>query len=460
MNITTAKRSPFWWEAVPTEPTRPPISDDAEVDVVIVGAGFTGLWTAYHLAGIDPDLSIVVLEASHVGFGASGRNGGWCHSEYPLGHEVLAADHGREAALAHVQALNGSVDDIGMIVAAEDIDCDYHKGGVVGVTRLDFQDAYARDEVARAVELGESPDDIRYLDQAEARAMLNATGVRSGVWSAHAAAVHPAKLVHGLAAAVERRGVRIHEASPVTNLGERSVSTALATVRADMVVLATEGYTSQFEGKERTIVPLYSLMVATEPLPDAVWDEIGLADRQLFHDFRNLIIYGQRTADGRLAFGGRGAPYHFRSTIKRDFDIDDGVHTELLRVLLELFPVLEGTTITHRWGGPLGVARDWRPSVVCDHEAGIAWAGGYVGDGVATTQLAGRTLAELIAGVDSPRVTLPWVGHEWRKWEPEPIRWFGINMGLGLAKRADRSEERRQAPSRYARIGNWLRGKG
>jgi glycine/D-amino acid oxidase-like deaminating enzyme len=226
-----------------------------------------------------------------------------------------------------------------------------------------------------------------------------------------------------------------------------------------MTVLATEGFGSQFPGRKRTIVPLYSLMIATEPLSDSMWDEIGLANRETFSDFRNLIIYGQKTADGRLAFGGRGAPYHFGSAIKPEYDTPDAVHTELARVLVEMFPQLAGSEITHRWGGALGVSRDWRPSVTIDRGKGFAAAGGYVGDGVATAQLAGRTLAELIAGVESERTDLPWVNHEWPKWEPEPLRWFGINAGLAMAKRADRNEERRQKPSKLADLGNWLRGK-
>lgn len=459
MNIDSAKRAPLWWEAISTEPTRPQLDGDRSVDVAIVGGGFTGLWTAYHLAALRPEWTIIVLEAEHIGYGASGRNGGWCHAEYPLGHEVLARDAGHDRAFAHMKALSGSVDDIGRIVADEGIDCDYHKGGVVGVARLPFQDGYAREEVTEALEFGMTPDEIRYLDRDEATQMLGATDVISGVWRSAAAAIHPAKLCVGLARAVERRGVEIFEGTRVTRIDDGTVQTESGTVSASMVVRATEGYTSRFPGRRREVVPLYSLMVATEPLPHSVWDEIGLADRPVFHDFRNLIIYGQRTADGRIAFGGRGAPYHFASRIEDRFDVDDGVHRELIRVLGEMFPVLRDHAITHRWGGPLGVPRDWRPAVVCDEKRRLAWAGGYVGDGVATSQLAGRTLAELIAGVESERTTLPWVDHRWRKWEPEPLRWIGINAGLGLAKRADRSELKHEKPSRYARIGNWLRGK-
>jgi len=459
MNIETAKRAPLWWEAVDASSKRSSVPGNLDVDVVVVGAGFTGLWCAYHLAGLDPTLSIAVVEKTHVGFGASGRNGGWCHAAYPLGHAQLAHDNGHHPALAHMRALFGSVDDVGSVAAAEGIDCDYHKGGVLTVARHRFQDAFARDEVEHAKALGLTDDDVVYLSKSEASSRLNASGVVSGMWYRHGARVHPAKLVHGLAEAAERRGVTIYESSPVTGIREDGVVTPTGLVRADIKVLATEGFGSQLPGRKRTIAPLYSLMIATQPLADDMWDEIGLAERETFDDFRNLIIYGQRTADNRLAFGGRGAPYHFGSKISPSFDIDDDVHRDLVKVLVELFPQLDAVDITHRWGGALGVSRDWRPAVTYDRAAGLAVAGGYVGDGVATAQLAGRTLAELVAGVDSERTTLPWVSHEWPEWEREPFRWLGINMGLGLAKRADRSEERHQKPSKLADVGSWLRGK-
>jgi glycine/D-amino acid oxidase-like deaminating enzyme len=444
---------------VNAEASRPPLPGDIDVDVVIVGAGFTGLWCAYYLNQIDPALSIAVVEKHHVGFGASGRNGGWCHAEYPLGHQQLGEDHGHDAAVRHMRALFASVDDVGRITTEEGIDCDYAKGGVLSIARSELQASYARDEVAEAESFGLGPGDIRLLDAQEAREMLNATDVMGGTWHAHGAAIHPAKLVHGLASVVESLGVTIYEDTEVLNLTSGTVWTTHGTIASPMVVLATEGYTSQLPGRARTIVPLYSLMIATEPLPDDVWDEIGLAERQVFSDYRNLIIYGQRTADGRFAFGGRGAPYHWASSVKDRFDINDGVHMELVRVLLELFPQLSDYTVTNRWGGPLGVPRDWRPSVTVDRSKGMAWAGGYVGDGVSTAHLAGQTLAELITGSTTDRTTLPWVNHSWPKWEPEPLRWIGINAGIALAKSADESERRTGKHSRKADFGLWMRGR-
>lgn len=458
MDLAQAKPAPLWWEAVPSEATRDS-AKSMSVDVVVVGGGYTGLWTAYHLAGLDPSLDIVVLEGAHIGYGASGRNGGWCHAEYPLGHGQLAKDHGDEAADRHMAALFRSVEDVGTISESEGIDCDYAPGGVLAMARLPFQVEYAREEVTDALERGIEPGKVKFLEQDEAREVLNGSDVLAGAWHGFGAAIHPAKLVHGLAEAAERRGVRIFEASRVKEIGDRFVTTRRGRIDARVVVRATEGYTAKLPGETRTMVPLYSHMIATEPLPDDIWETIGLHDRPTFHDYRNALIYGQRTADGRLAFGGRGAPYHYASSINPTYDVHDPVHEELIRVLTHLLPQIQDFQVTHRWGGPLGVSRDWRPSVSYDESTGLAFAGSYVGDGVATAQLAGKTLAHLIAGTDDEITTLPWVNHQWRRWEPEPLRWIGIRSGLRLAKQADKVEERTEKPSKLSDIGNWLRGK-
>ena len=221
------------------------------------------------------------------------------------------------------------------------------------------------------------------------------------------------------------------------------------TVSADVVVRATEGFTARLPGHRRTVAPIYSLMIATEPLPESFFDHVGWAQRETFNDDRRLIIYGQRTADNRIAFGGRGAPYHFASAIKPEFDRHDGVQDSLRALLSELFPTIGDAKVTHRWGGPIGAPRDWFCSVGFDRAAGQAWAGGYVGDGVTTTNLAGRTLADLILHRDTDLVSLPWVNHRSRKWEPEPFRWLGINAMLRLPIGADRYEERTGKTERF-----------
>jgi glycine/D-amino acid oxidase-like deaminating enzyme len=257
---------------------------------------------------------------------------------------------------------------------------------------------------------------------------------------------------------VERRGGVIHEDTAATSLAPGTVRTAGGAIRARYIVRATEGYTARLPGHRRTLLPLYSSMIATEPLPAAVWDQIGLRRGETFSEFRTLVIYGQRTVDDRLAFGGRGAPYHLGSRIEPEFDRDATVSAGLVRTLTDLFPAVAGHAITHTWGGPLGVPRDWFPSVGLDPDTGMGWAGGYVGDGVAATNLAGRTLADLIPRRDTPITALPWVDHRCRLWEPEPLRWVGATAALHAMASADRVEARTGRQSRRGAIASSLTG--
>ena len=437
------RRLSLWWDGLPGPVTvRDPLPGDIDVDVVVVGGGFTGLWTAYYLAEADPGLRIAVIERDVVGFGASGRNGGWCSALFAASEEHLDQVAGAGAGASMRRAMQATVEEVGRVVSAEHIACDFAPGGTVVLARTGVQLQRSRDEVAAARARGIDEDSLRFLSAAEASALVGATDILGGTYTPHCAVVDPARLVRGLALAVERRGVIIYEQTAAQAISAGAVGTTHGTVRAPLVVRATEGYTRTLAGEERTLVPVYSLMIATEPLSDAFWAEAGLARRETFADHRHLIIYGQRTADGRMAFGGRGAPYHFGSAIRPEFDRDGSVHESLRVALVELFPALADAQITHRWGGPLGIARDWFPSVGLDRASGQAWAGGYVGDGVSTTNLAGRTLCDLMLHRDTELTALPWVGHRSKRWEPEPLRYLGINAGLLLAGSADRAEER------------------
>ena len=441
----------FWHDTVPgsLEP-RDPLQGDLDADVAIAGAGFTGLWTAYYLKKARPELRVVVCEREIAGFGASGRNGGWCSALFPASLSKLDRMGGRDAAIAMYRAMQQTVDEVGAAVAAEGIDCHWAKGGTVQLARSAVQLERARAEIAEAREFGFGPEDLDLLDRDAATAIAAADGVLGGVYTPHCAAIHPSRLARGLAEAVRRHGVALHESTPVTRIEPGALVTAAGTVRARHVIRATEGYTPQLPGEHRTVIPVYSLMIATEPLPDAVWEHIGLAARPTFGDLRHMIIYGQRTADGRFAFGGRGAPYHLGSSIRPAYDRVPAVHAALRRTLAELFPVLADFKVTHTWGGPLGIPRDWCASVGLDPATGLGWAGGYVGDGVATTNLAGRTLADLVLGQDTPLTRLPWVGHRSPRWETEPLRWLGANAGLQLMSFADRQESRTGRQSRAA----------
>lgn len=449
----------YWFDSLPSPVVpRPRLGGDLDVDVAIVGAGYTGLWTAYYLARADPTLRVAVIEREVAGFGASGRNGGWCSALFATSDAKLQREFGTDAALAMRRAMQATVDEVGRVAAAEGIDCHWAKGGTVVLARSESQLARLRGEVASARSLGLGEDDIALLSASEAATAVGATGVLGGAFTPHCAAIHPARLVRGLAEAVERLGVKIFEQTPVIALHRWGLTTTEAAVRAEVLVRATEGYTAKLAGEHRTVVPLYSLMLVTERLGAEFWKEAGLGGRATFADDRHLVIYGQRTADDRIAFGGRGAPYHFASKIQPDFDRVPQVHSAIQRTLVDLFPSLSQATITHYWGGPLGVPRDWFSSVGFDRSTGRAFAGGYVGDGVSTTNLAGRTLADLITGRDSPETRLPWVNHRSPRWEPEPLRWLGVNAGLVAMQWADRVEARRGRPSRLASAVDRLTG--
>ena len=409
---------------------------------MIIGAGYTGLWTAYYLQRLDPTLRIAIVEAEFAGFGASGRNGGWLSALLPMSFEKMAARHGRGQAIAMQNTMHDAVDEVARVTVAEGIDCHLAKGGYLNLARNQAQVGRVQEQLEYYRSWGFGEEHYRWLDAGETSARLKASSVLGAGYTPHCGVVHPARLVRGLASTVERGGTKIYENTRVVEIGNRTVRCETGTVSADVVVRATEGFTVRLPGLRRTVAPIYSLMIATEPLPQSFFDEVGWAQRETFNDDRRLIIYGQRTADNRIAFGGRGAPYHFGSAIKPEFDRHDAVQDSLRTLLGEIFPVLGDARVTHRWGGPIGAPRDWFCSVGFDQLTGQAWAGGYVGDGVTTTNLAGRTLADQILRRDTDLVRLPWVNHRSPKWEPEPLRWLGINAMLRLPIGADRYEER------------------
>ncbi|MGO4535444.1 NAD(P)/FAD-dependent oxidoreductase [Leifsonia sp. 2MCAF36] len=447
----------FWFDSIAEQEDgfrpRPGLDSDIDADVAIVGAGLTGLWTAYYLLERDPGLRIVLLEKEVAGFGASGRNGGWCSSLFPWSATKLEKRYGFEAAVAMRRAMVGTVDEVGRVAEAEGIEIDYARGGTVTFARSKPQLEAALAEFEESERFG--VDQVSLWGTETVGGRFGAPDAVAATFTPACARIHPAKLVRGLARVVERRGATIVERTEVLSWEGGTVQVrsggSRRTVRAGIVVNATEGYGSQLPQVGRRILPLYSLMIATEPLPDATWERIGIEHGQTFTDFRNLIVYGQRTADNRFAFGGRGARYHLGSAIRPAYDRSTRVREHLVRTLFDLFPDAAGARITHHWGGPLGVPRDWHAAVGYDRDAREAWAGGYVGDGLSTTNLAARTLADLLTDSRTDLTALPWVGHRSPRWEPEPLRFAGANAGLVAMESADLEESVTRRPSLVSR---------
>lgn len=450
----------FWWQQIGMPAPREALDGDLDCDVCIVGGGLSGLWTAYTLAALDPGLDIVVLEAEFVGFGASGRNGGWLSAELSGSKERYGATHGREGVAALVGAMEQAVDDVIEVCRAEGIDADIVKNGVLYVARSPAQLARMREGLADDLAWGIGERHQTELSAAEVGGRLRAERVMGGVFSPHCARVQPAKLVAGVAAAVERRGVRILEQTRVTRIEPGVATTDQGRVRASRILRCLEGYTASLPGQRRSWLPMNSAMIVTEPLADAVWGDIGWSDAELLGDNANAYCYAQRTADGRIALGGRGIPYRFGSRTDDRGETQDWTARSLTGILHDLFPATRGAHIDQAWCGVLGVPRDWCASVGFDASTGLGWAGGYVGSGLTTTQLAGRTLADLATGRDTDLTHLPWVNRSIRRWEPEPFRWLGVRAMYGLYREADRREDRGlDRPSRLARIGNTLTGR-
>ena len=427
-----------WYTELPTP--RPPLLGDRDADVCIVGAGYTGLWTAYYLKRADPSLRIVVLEARFAGFGASGRNGGWLSGLVPGDRHRMAKLYGRDRVLAWQQALNDAVDEVIGVTDREGIDAGIVKGGTLHVARNRAQASRLAAEVDE--ERLWNVDGITELTKDESAQRIQLDGVVSAYHNPHCARVQPAQLVRGLADTVERLGVDVYERSPVTEIGAGRVNTVLAKVSAPVVLRATEGFTAALPGLRRRWLPMNSSMIATERIPEDIWETIGWQGRETLGDTAHGFFYAQRTVDDRIAIGGRSVPYRFGSRTDVDGRVPERTIAHLTAVLRAALPQTRDIPIAHAWCGVLAVPRDWEASVSFDGATGLGSAGGYVGHGVTATNLAGQTLADLVLGRQSPLTELPWVGHHSRDWEPEPLRWLGVR-GMYLAyKAADWHESR------------------
>ncbi|MGJ7514991.1 NAD(P)/FAD-dependent oxidoreductase [Pseudomonas baetica] len=410
---------------------RAALEQDLDIDVAIIGAGYTGLWTAYYLKRQAPELNIAIIEAQTAGFGASGRNGGWLMGNL-LGEDRLLANLSPEQRRASYDLLHSIPDEVKIVLEREGIDCDYRKGGALYcAARYPEQHASLRQYLDKLYRQGLNENDYRWLSPEQLAQQVRITKPFGGIYASHVATLHPAKLARGLARTVERMGVSIYENSPVTQWQSGSLRTAKASVRSRWVVPAVEGYAVTLPPLGRYQLPVQSLIVATEPLSAALWDEIGLSQGQAFGESSRQVTYGQRTADDRLIFGARGG-YQFAGRLRDDFDLTRS-EIELRRYLFgELFPQLKHVQVTHGWGGNLGMSRRFKPHMLCDRASGIALSGGYGGEGVGASNLGGRTLADLILGRETELVRQPWVipqgGLEALKaWEPEPCRWLGYN---------------------------------
>lgn len=444
----------FWFEAIGGRPPpRPALPGGTTADVCVVGAGFTGLWTAYYLKKADPSLDIVVLEREFAGYGASGRNGGWASGLLAGSRDRFAELYGVDAVKTQQRVMHESVDEIVTVAETEGIKADVVKGGTLRIATSPPQIRRLTAGVAEDHRWGVG--ESRILADGELRERIRIPEAVKSAYTPHCARMQPARYVRELAGVVESLGVTIRESTTVTRIESGRAHTDQGVVRAPVILRATEGYTASLAGERRTWLPMNSSMIVTEPLPQSVWDEIGWSRGETLGDKCYSHMYGQRTADNRIAIGGRGIPYRFGSATDRDGATQEATVRSLVEILHRRFPAARRYRVEHAWCGVLGVPRDWCSSAVFAPATGLGHAGGYVGQGITTTNLAGRTLRDLVLGHDTELTRLPWVGHTSRKWEAEPLRWLGVRSMYLAYGRADRKElTGRSRESRLAKLAD------
>jgi glycine/D-amino acid oxidase-like deaminating enzyme len=358
-----------------------------------------------------------------------------------------------------VRQLETTVPEILRVCQEEGIDADIIPSEEMMVATNKAQLIRMREYIAHYQNWG-AAHRVRELSVEEVKQRISMPNVLGAMVVTGMARVQPAKLVRGLAAAVERMGARIAEDSQVLSYGQGEVVTKNARVKAPIILRCTEGFTATLQGHKREWLPLNSAQIATVPLPPEVWDKIGWDGHELIGDMNNAYCYCQRTREGRITVGARGVPYRFGSAMDNNGAPDDDTIAKLTKVLHTHFPEAANYPIDHAWCGVIGVPRDWCATVGLDPKTGLGWAGGYVGVGVSTSNLAGRTLADLALDRTSDITKLPWVNRRVRKWEFEPFRWLGVHLMYKLLRIADAREERLGiAPSKFAAFGNWLTGR-
>ncbi|MBU3692794.1 MAG: FAD-binding oxidoreductase [Candidatus Nanopelagicaceae bacterium] len=395
-------------------------------DVAIIGGGFSGLWSAYHLINLNSKLKIAVFEAKTFGFGASGRNGGWASSDYPVSRSTLIKRHGLDQANALFDSLITSINEIGDFSQSFAPKSNFTKSGTVMFARNAAQETRLR-AAADEFHIWKTADELSKL--------IRVSDARGGLFNPECATVNPIGLLNGLFEYLKLRQVDLFEHCFATPI-QQGVLVNSQRVKTQVVIQATEVYGAA----RREFIPLYSQMVATEPLSQGFWDEVGVAERFTFAEGSHLINYAQRTSDDRLAIGGRGATYPFKSRLEESKEYTVLVHENIRKLAKKWFPQLKDVSFTHAWGGAVAITRDWEPYIQFDPSTGFGRLGGYAGDGVTMSYLAAKIISNLVVGNSNELTGLHFVNRRIRSWEPEPLRYLAVNSLVKLSGVADREE--------------------
>jgi glycine/D-amino acid oxidase-like deaminating enzyme len=451
----------FWLTrpGAPTPPPTQPLRNDIDCDVAIVGGGLSGLWVAWALAQQRPELSIAVLEAERLGYGASGRNGGWMSAKQVGVRRALARGAGGPKAVTEMQdRLEQACTEVVDILGAREIDA--RRGGWTQLVRSVSELRRAENYVAESRRWNLDESSIRMMSAEEAYERIHARGLMGAVHSPHNYCVDPVKMVFRLAALAMDAGATVYTGARVTNIAAGRLEVGPHRVKASQIVVATEGYTASQPGQRRRMLPLNSSMLVTEPLSPQQWGMVGWEHHDGVSATAHTYFHSERTPDGRIAIGGRGRPYRFASGTDQDGLVDEATVRSLMAVIDDLFPGLNAEP-AHAWCGVIGVTRDWSPFLDYDSSARVLRMGGYAGQGLTASYLAGLAAADLLTDRKSFLSTSAWVRPVPRRWEPEPLRWIGANGFYVAYSLADRLEaaSRTDRTSTIARIADKIAGR-
>ena len=437
-----AQPQPFWLQH-PAEPT-PALHGATDADLCIVGGGFTGLWAALHAKRDDPSRDVVLLEAETAGFGASGRNGGFC---------VASLTHGIENGIARFADEIGTLERLGLEnfdalqadLAAYGIDCDFEPTGDLLALTDDHQLPWLEEERALLERFGH---DVTILDRDAVQREVHSPTYLGGVWDRTGAAIlDPGKLAQGLRDAAIAHGVRVHEHSAVHHIGDEVV-TAAGRVRARKVLLATSAYPPLLKAIRRYVVPVYDYALVTEPLTAAQKADVGWRHRQGIGDGGNQFHYYRLTRDDRILYGGWDAVYRYGGPVGPRQDQHDATFATLAQHFFHTFPQLEAVKFSHRWGGAIDTSSRFSVFFGTARDGNLAYATGYTGLGVASTRFGARVALDLLDGRDTEATRLRYVRTKPIPFPPEPLRWAVVQYTRNRLAAADRDQGRR---------GPWLR---
>ena len=409
-------------------------------DVAIIGGGFSGLWSAYHLKQLQPSLKIAIFEQKYVGYGASGRNGGWASAEYPTSNSRLLKEHGVQTYKNLRKSLIESIDEIGQIAKSNAWQIEYAKGGAL---------VFATNKAQLTRISSEIDDEHKFLTKDQASELLNVADIKGGIYTPHCAALNPFNLTQSLAKYLESIGVKIFEESKVEEISDKALLVNGHRIGCQISIRATEAFTAR-KWIANQQIPIYSLMIATERLPSEILTQIRNSQRATFQEACNLITYAQITGDNRLAIGGRGSRYKLFSHLSERSETDVRMHSALEKRAVKWFPQLQSVNFEYLWGGPIALTRRWQSYLNYNPITGQAAIGGYVGDGVTLSYLVAKTLAQIIDGQKIP--DLPFVNQRIGRWEPEPIRYLAVNAGFKATVVADFEERITGRPSLIAAV--------